>query len=162
MIFQPKPRVSRTFNAAVLTMANTYATGWTAGEDAPQSFAELKEYYERSKGHIKVWSGASENTIFGCPEFNWAFRAWHDAVHIRYDLPFTPEGEREVAAIQCQQLIEHYGQSDTTRFWCALIDSEINGQLEYASNNGGEFPIDQVDCVAVYMARKHGYELTLR
>ena len=40
-----------------------------------------------------IWPGASERTIYGAPEVNWAFRAWHDSVHLARECDFSRAGE---------------------------------------------------------------------
>ena len=54
--------------------------------------------YEKGES-IPVYTGDSENTIWGEPEMNWLFRAHHDSIHLRYDVPFTQLGEYITAEI---------------------------------------------------------------
>lgn len=141
------------FNAVVRDMAGQHAPAWRAADDV--SFEQLKERTLRD-GYITVWTGASDRTIFGSAHVNHAFRAWHDAAHLAGDHPFTPEGERAAAALQCAQLVEAYGDTPAVRHWCAIVDCEVNGQVEYAALHGGEFPADQLAFAKAYLLPYRG------
>ena len=97
-----------------------------------------------------VWSGASEHTIFGEPEINWAFRAWHDWCHYYGAHAFTPEGERAVFRMQCSHLLLFYGDSLRTRHWIKLLRAEVIGQQDYFYKHG-HFPYDQRAFVEAYL-----------
>ncbi|MCQ4142264.1 MULTISPECIES: hypothetical protein [unclassified Chryseobacterium] len=62
----------------------------------------LQRYTERFKttGKIHIWTECSENTIFGSPQINHFYRAWHDHTHISCQCGFTFAGESMTAAIQ--------------------------------------------------------------
>ena len=63
--------------------------------------AAIKAYNDNKP--IPVFTGDSENTIWGHPRFNWLFRAYHDALHLRNNIPFTLEGEYLVAELHSMQ-----------------------------------------------------------
>jgi hypothetical protein len=135
--------LSTHFNAVVQTMANrVLPTGFDVGPDAPHTFEGLQAHYDRT-GRIKVWDGASSETIFGDAEINYAFRAWHDAVHLKFALPFTFQGECAVADIMKEQVRKVYGDGAYTRFYCNLIECEVVAQADHFRRTG-EFPADQV------------------
>jgi hypothetical protein len=103
---------------------------------------EQKEYLERLKTRfseerkITVWSGCSDNSIFGDSTVNTYFRAWHDYNHIMHNLDFSFESESLVCSIQLAELPSHYN------FEKLLLYADIIGQnLYYKQNN--EFPINQ-------------------
>lgn len=128
-------------NVATLHMANrTNPRGWNVSADAPSTLAELKRRAKRD-GRITVSSLHSDMTIYGDPEVNFAARAWHDACHILAGAPFNDEGERAVAELQKQQLRAVYGEA-SSRLFCAIVDAEVIGQLDYKATHG-EFPRDQ-------------------
>ena len=87
---------------------------------------------------LKIWSGGSENTIFGDPEVNYAFRAWHDWVHITSQLDFSPLNEARVAFIQAAMLPEEW------TFERNLILIEVIWQVLHHDATG-EFVDDQRD-----------------
>ena len=140
------------FNHAVGLLASRYAPGWQAADDAPNDFETLKAWHKRD-GFITVWKGASDSTIFGEPYYNWAFRAWHDAVHLTYDLPFTQEGEEAAAEMQCQHIMRHFGDDSRSRKWCELIRCEVAGQAAHYAQTG-EFPADQIAFAKGYLAER--------
>jgi len=134
--------LDRRFDTAVLHIANKLCpSGYQASEDAPDTYVKLRAHLDRTK-QMLVWSGASENTIFGEPEINWAFRAWHDWCHYYGAHPFTPEGERAVVEMQCSHLLLFYGDSLQTRQWMKILRAEIIGQQQYFHQHG-HFPHDQ-------------------
>ena len=131
------------FNAAVMTMANKVCPlGYDVGSDAPSTIDELNFEMAHTK-RIRVNQGHSDNTIFGCPEHNWAFRAWHDWTHWILQAPLDLAGELAVAHRQCEDLAWVYGNGARTRKWQRIIMAEVYGQaLYYAAT--GKFPKDQV------------------
>lgn len=97
-----------------------------------------KNHIRRFKetGKIHIWTGASENTIFSDPKINLYFRAWHDYIHINYNLDYSFEGESIVASKQCDML---------DKFWLLereLVQIEILAQGQYFQVHS-EFPVNQ-------------------
>jgi hypothetical protein len=72
-----------------------------------------------------------EHTIWGHPDVNALFRAWHDAEHVRLSAEFTTEGERAVALAN-QRLSDNDGDR-------ALLWIETWGQHVYRVRFG-RFP----------------------
>lgn len=104
IIDQPLP-LSTSLNVIVQHMAHKlFPTGYDVGPDAPDSLEALNGQIAQ-RGRLVVYSGASDNTIFGAPEINHDFRAWHDWTHWRHQLPFTPEGEQQVAELQIGHMV---------------------------------------------------------
>lgn len=104
---------------------------------APSSYKEL---FESSK--LIVWSGASEATIYDDKQVNYAFRAWHDSLHIKLNADFTLEGETRVALEQARLI-------DSDKLAKILL-AEVIGQAEYFAKHG-EFPIDQIAFIERYL-----------
>lgn len=139
-------------NVAIKQVADRiFPTGFDVASEAPETFEALVQHVETT-GRMLVWSGGSDETIYACPETNYAFRAWHDWCHLTGNHAFTPEGERAACAMQQAHLLALYGDNPTTRRWCAILDAEINGQVAFNQATGGEFPVDQYsfvqDCLA--------------
>lgn len=141
------------FNAAVAHLADKTARGVRIADIAPQTYEEVI-YQIETHGVIVVWSGASQHTIFGDPETNYAFRAWHDWCHWCGKSDFSPSGETAAAYMQREQLIALYGDTPRTRRWCKIIEAEIIGQIRYREQHG-EFPIDQYAFVVDYLKASH-------
>ena len=136
------PAMDKAFNHMVMTMANLTAPCWTVSDDAPETFDELVKVSEQ-RGQIVVWNGESDNTIFGEPEFNWAFRAWHDSAHIRTGAGFTLDGEKMACEQQIEDMFQRYGKSERTERWAQMIRIEVIGQAVHFEQTG-DFPDDQV------------------
>jgi len=96
--------LDRGLNAAVAHIAYSLAPSFRVAADAPHTYKELKQQIE-GQGIVVVSSAASEQTIYGNSEINYAFRAWHDWCHWRGGHEFSLEGERAVARMQCAHLI---------------------------------------------------------
>lgn len=133
------------FNAAVMTLANKVCpAGYDVAHDgsAPESLEALQDHIART-GRILVDGRNSDHTIFGCPEHNWAFRAWHDWTHYIISAPFTLQGELEVAQRQIADMHRVFGHGEQASLFASLIMSEVYGQALYYDKHG-EFPRDQV------------------
>lgn len=143
--------LSRGFNIAVLHIASRlFPRGFDIGADAPHTLDSLWDHYQKT-GRILVWNGASGRTIFDDSEVNFAFRAWHDWRHITENAPFTPVGESAVCAAQCEDIRALFGDCESSRKFCAILDAEINGQTAYFSANG-YFPENQIAFTRDYLA----------
>lgn len=117
---------------------------------------QMKLDYER-RGTITVNTEHSDNTIFATPHLNHCFRYWHDLCHIKANVPFTPEGERSASILQRQMVCDLVGPDRTTKArWCAIIDTEVNGQVQYYLKHG-TFPTDQRQFAIEHLAAK-GYD----
>ena len=108
--------------------------------DAPDDWQRLCEQTARD-GFLTVWNGASDQTIYGSAEANWAFRAWHDTTHLNLDADFSLQGETVVAHAQAAEAGEHGG----------LILADVLGQALYY-DRWGRFPENQIAFVVDYMA----------
>lgn len=83
---------------------------------------------------LVVWSGASENTIWGSERANWAFRALHDQLHLKTGLGFSPAEEIEMGRIQAAKF---------EGLMADLVYIEVAGQAEYYLKTG-QFVSDQI------------------
>ena len=81
-----------------------------------------------------MWSGASQDTIFGSCEANWLFRAWHDYMHILTLGEFNPQGETIVALKQMSQVGSVFAE---------IIRIEVIEQVNYFQKYGC-FPENQL------------------
>lgn len=137
----PRP-LDPALNSAIVAIANIlFPTGFDVADVAPDTYDKLRAHLDA--GHrMLVWSGASEFTVFGCREVNWAYRAWHDWCHWQGTHDFTLEGEAATAEMQSQQLFALYGVTSKTRYWQRIIHADIVAQGQYAAEFG-DFPVDQ-------------------
>lgn len=138
------------FNVATLHIANRlWPKGWDVSDNAPSTYPDMVASFKATGRHT-VWAGASDRTIFGDPEVNYAFRAWHDWHHIVHRLDFTDAAEHEVLAGQCSDAREIYGNGGIADGFCRILRAEIIGQLGY-KNAHGDFPSDQRGFVSAYL-----------
>ena len=139
------------FNVAALHIAGRlWPKGFDVSADAPATFEDMVANFKATGRHV-VWSGASDRTIFGDPEVNYAFRAWHDWHHISRSLDFSDASEHEVFAGQYRDVRGIYGNGEAAQDFCDLLYAEIIGQLEF-KNRHGNFPADQRGFVRHYLA----------
>lgn len=93
---------------------------------------------------LVVWSGASDNTVWGSPRVNWAFRALHDALHLKTGLGFSPVEEIELGRIQASQY---------SGLMADLVYIEVAGQAEHYLKTG-QFVVDQVEFTMRQLAQR--------
>ena len=93
-------------------------------QDISATFEANKKTY-RQTGKIHVWTGESKNTIFGKEKINHYFRAWHDYIHLNYNLGYSITDESIVCNIQKDMLPSDW------YFEKELINCEIIGQAHY-------------------------------
>ena len=142
------------FNAAVLSVAHRlFPCGFLVADEAPQTFEDLVARLDAGQPML-IWSGGSAKTIYGDPEVNYAFRAWHDWCHWRGRHDFSYEGEYAACQMQAGHLVTIYGDCTRTRWWQRILHAEIIGQREYCDVHG-HFPDDQRAFVEAYLARQH-------
>jgi hypothetical protein len=110
---------------------------YNAAEIAPDTYPKLRS----NAGQLTVWTGASEQTIFGDPRLNWAFRALHDLEHIKHSLSFSIDHELHLARITAAQFDGRIAD---------IVYAEIGGQIEYLQANG-KFPQDQYNFILNYI-----------
>lgn len=102
------------------------------------SFDQFKENTRLNGGTMHISSDFCENTIFGDPEINVMFRAWHDEVHLKLNEGFDYMAEARVAFAQISELPEDWREEKL------LILSEVIGQAAYHEKTG-EFVDNQRD-----------------
>jgi hypothetical protein len=120
------------FDSQLNRLITILAPKHTVADVAPESFESLSR-----AGKLVVWAGASEGTVYGDALVNYAFRAWHDSLHLKLQAPFTLQGETVVALEQARILGLH------SRTWASLVMAEVLGQASYLAETG-MFPKDQV------------------
>lgn len=137
-------------NAAIIFIAyKLFPAGVTASEDAPASFKELCAMLDAGKP-MTVYSGGSEKTIYGDPQVNYAFRAWHDWCHWQGRQEFNADGELVTCEMQIRQLYDSFGWNGQTRRWADILTAEIIGQAMYLERHG-RFPDNQKLFVELYL-----------
>jgi hypothetical protein len=137
-------------NMAILTICRRLLPqGFDVAETAPDTYEAIVTLFESGQRYV-VYAGGSENTIYGDPEVNYHFRAWHDWCHWQGKYDFSLAGELGAYHLQCDHLVAIYGASDTTRRWQRILYADIIGQKLYFRQHGS-FPTDQMTFVRQYL-----------
>lgn len=110
---------------------------YTIKEIAPSTIQDL-----RNESSLVIWSGASDATIYQDASVNYAFRAIHDALHLKTGLDFSPKHEIEMGRIQASK--------QSSSLMSELFYTEIARQAEYYLING-VFVQDQVNFTKQYI-----------
>lgn len=109
---------------------------------------------------LKVFSGASDQTIYADAEINHDARAWHDWAHWRYKLGFDLAGETAAAFVQVRHLCYYHGDGAETVDMAALLLCEIIGQAGFFLEHRS-FPVDQVAFARRHVAGYQGLASTI-
>lgn len=137
--------MDKQFNQVVLTCCRLYCDDRydvdASGVLAPQTYGELCDYIN-VRTRTMVDGRHSEHTVYGDPEVNYAFRAWHDWTHYRLGQPFTRAGEIVVCRAQQNLVLYRYGAGIIAEHACAVLWAEIVGQRLY-EDRWGAFPENQ-------------------
>ena len=107
-----------------------------ATSDAPSSWAELQAWNQRwldsARAYgtcyvLPVFDGGCENTVYPDNATNYAFRAWHDSLHLANGYSFSREDEIKVGLIHMQQARRAgLAQRDLD-----VLIADTIGQIEY-------------------------------
>lgn len=139
-----------TLNVAVMTIAQRlFPGGYDVGDDAPDTFEKVKALFQSGSRYV-IYSGGCDSTIFGDPNVNYDFRAWHDWCHWQGGHDFSLRGEYETFKMQCGHLVAIYGDNETTRAWRRILFADIIGQKVY-ERRFGQFPDNQMQFVRDYL-----------
>ena len=149
--------VSATINLSTMffgeasRLAEVEGFGWRACSDAPNTFEEVLEAYQRCKEsgeRYPVLNTGSQTSILVSQDVNHAFRFLHDMTHIRLELGFDTESEMYVA-VEHLNLLRRAGYVVGSLEW-HLLHADTIGQI-VAGCVLGRFVIDQrafdFDCV---------------
>lgn len=148
--------VYRPLNDACKHMAEKiFPQGFDVTANAPNTYEDLVSHYAKT-GRMAVWNGASDKTIFGDDQANYAFRAWHDSCHLRGMHPFTPEGEEGAFEEMVSDVHKEYGDTPDSKKMIGLLHEEIIGQLDYTKFHAGQFPVDQRSFAQAYLKDPEG------
>ena len=128
-----------------------------ATPDAPRNWVELYAWNQRwldsARAYgtcfvLPVWDGGSENTIYPDAETNYAFRAWHDSIHLANGYSFSREDEIKIGLIHMQQA----RRAGLSKLDQDVLIADTIGQIEYYYERG-QFVQDQARFVTDVLAR---------
>ena len=130
---------------AVQAFFDKHADSYCVTRNAPATLAEMKKRTSNPFGTIFVDAGFSENTIFGYSRVNHQFRAWHDRLHLFYNLDTTVQGEWALAPKHIELIdwlvigVEPNASwaSGSSLDWLrSVVWAETHGQNEYFKKYG--------------------------
>jgi hypothetical protein len=127
-----------------VSKSQKYGFTWEACEDpfCPTTLDSLKREFSechRTGVPFRVSSANSENTIYGNPAFNHAFRFWHDVLHVERRKDTSLQHELRVGQIHVEVIKQlGYSQDHQTLMW---IDTCGQGLYNFLVT---EFPRDQM------------------
>jgi hypothetical protein len=125
--------------------------GYVPTETAPSTFPGLMMAYETSASTGVPYPVSSEHcdqTIFSCPETNWAMRYVHDLEHANRQLSFSTEDELALGEAHLEAL--RTAGFDRDSFEYKLLLADTIGQARCVADLG-RFPHNQrlfaYDCI---------------
>lgn len=126
-----------------------------ACENAPNDYKSLMNWYNNNNsGVLPVFNGSSDKTIYSSDRVNFAFRAWHDAIHIAFKLDFSYADELEVAKHHVDELlcwcIGHGIDGNLAYDAAELVYADVVGQVEYYYHHK-KYVDNQLDFVVDYI-----------
>lgn len=92
---------------------------------------------------FRVYSGASDCTIYDAPDVNWAFRFWHDYLHVKHNLGMGIRDEMQVGALHWLEVSQEFGDDSLE---AKIIAADTSGQALY-HHIFGTFVADQEEFV---------------
>lgn len=134
-------------NQAVLKIAAHFVPTFKVSDDAPSTYSALKKRLDLGL-EMTVYGGGSGTTIFGTPEVNHSFRAWHDWCHWKAEANFSLQGETEVCNTMLQHIQVFYGLTSKTCYWRSILIAEIIGQSRYYEKHNDYVSDQRAFCVA--------------
>lgn len=118
------------FNQLILAIArDLMPEGWDVIPNAPDTLEAARTYYE-TNGRVAVDVESKHGCTVGDPETHYAFRAWHDLIHILnpHEAEFTLAGERWAAHRHRDEIINRIGYTPEAAWFGALVEIEIVSQ----------------------------------
>lgn len=135
-----KPCFQQYLNSEMLKQAKSIS--YTVSDKAPNTEADL---VGQGSQHLIIWSGQSDKTIFQDASVNWAFRAIHDALHLKSGLGFSVQDEiilgnlqsslvkcpliAEIVRIEIVEQAKHYQLTNT------FVNDQIGFMRQHLINN---------------------------
>lgn len=133
-------KASRALEALVINMAPRHHPS----RCAPDSWSLLKAWKKQSVPgeSMPVYDGGSDKTIYSHARYNYAFRAWHDKVHLELDAGFGKLDEIRVCNEQVRQARARFVMLALSEEDIRAVIADVAGQVLYYYKHG-EFVKDQ-------------------
>jgi hypothetical protein len=127
-------------------VARSVGFSYEEREDAPDTLQSIREAFLKSRNDrsgFPVYAGASDKTIYLSPEGNWAFRFWHDILHVIHASNTTFEDEVKLGWLHVQAVEKEFGKGSLE---ARIMGWDTVGQSAYHVMMGN-FPEDQREFV---------------
>jgi hypothetical protein len=133
-------KASAALEALILNMAPRHRPS----RCAPDSFTKLKAWEAQSvPGEaMPVYDKGCDRTIYSHPRYNYAFRAWHDRVHLDINAGFGKLDEIKVCNEQIRQARQRSVMLGISEEDIRAITADVAGQVLYYYKYG-DFVNDQ-------------------
>lgn len=133
-------------------MEKRYGVLYATSPDAPTNLQEMQMAYRKclidKRVPFPIWDGASDKTMYMTAADNYAFRFWHDILHLALYAETILADELELGHIHVGCVMAEFGMYSLE---AAMMRADTIGQSEYAAKNNGNFPDDQLTFVKEYV-----------
>lgn len=123
------------------TLLLTLAPPHFASANSPTTYETVRQ--QAQTGTYHVFNGGSTDTIFSSRKVQYAYRAWHDSIHMSREIPFDMDSELLVAKLQEEIALEN--GADPRDAMMLRYDLECHIKYYYAK---GEHPDKQLELIA--------------
>ena len=100
---------------------------------APGSWKSLRAWSRHATPNdsLPVYQGGCDRTIYSNPRYNYAFRAWHDKIHLDLGLSFSKLDEIKVCNEHVRQIREHAIMFNLNEDDVRAMHCDVAGQVLY-------------------------------
>jgi len=143
-------RLSSFVQSKALQMAKRFALSYEPMPRAPETLPEMQRAYRHCIIHstpFPIWEGGSENTIYISASDNYAFRFWHDMLHLALYAETILVDEVELGHIHVGCVMAQFGMHSLE---AAMMRADTIEQSKYEAEHG-HFPVDQLAFVKEYV-----------
>lgn len=133
-------------------VARSVGFGYGEAMDAPDTLQGIREAFlkaRKDRQAFPVYAGASDKTVYLSPEGNWAFRFWHDILHVIHASDTTFEDEVKLGWLHVQAVEKEFGKGSLE---ARIMGWDTVGQSAYHAIMGN-FPEDQRQFVFEALSR---------
>ena len=129
-------KLSKETESILLIMAPAHY----ASSNSPTTYETVKE--QAKTGIYHVFSGGSTDTIFSDRKYQYAYRAWHDSIHLHNEIPFDMQSELKVAKLQEEIAL----QNGVSKKDAMILKYDLECHIEYYYAKG-EHPVMQIELI---------------
>jgi len=112
-----------------------------ASENSPTSY-EAVQKQASLYGIFHVFNGGSTDTIFSSRAVQYAYRAWHDSLHLMKQWDFSHASELKVAILQ-EAVAISWGIDERD---AKMLRLDLEAHIEYVYAKG-EHPVNQIELI---------------